>query len=288
MDVRSEIEVNDLEDDSSSMPAENEISKEEEEEGMCRKYRFRMRHVFYIHLFTFIIIGLLGGLIIYLIENDSNLKNREIVVSYVNAWFVTCTCICGCGLTTLDFALLSKTSQIILLILTVVFGITISTIPALIIKAYTHKYIKGMTVDNDHGKKVENSEDIHHNSSSSITNQSELKRKLDLLPTPEQIRYWSYLTIIIFVLVTCVLIYLSYFLIIGAWLNARYSQSELIEGNRTISPWYTSIVIVITGFNQNGLTPFSNSIVRFVNDVYMNIFVMMVFFLLRRFKLKLD
>jgi hypothetical protein len=287
MDIRSEIEVNDLEDDSSSMSAENEISQEEEA-GMCRRYRFRMRHFFYIHLFTFIIIGLLGGLIIYLIENYYNLKNREIVVSYVNAWFVTCTCICGCGLTTLDFALLSKTSQIILLILTVVFGMTISTIPALIIKAYTHKHMTGMTVDNDHGNEVENSEYIHHNSSSSITNQSELKRKLDLLPTPEQIRYWSYLTIITFVLVTCVFIYLSYFIIIGAWLNARYSKNELIEGNTTISPWYTSIVIVITGFNQNGLTPFSNSMVRFVNDVYMNIFVMMVFFLLRRFKLKLD
>jgi Trk-type K+ transport system membrane component len=239
-------------------------------------------------LFTFIIIGLLGALIIYLIENDSNLKNREMVVSYVNAWFVTCTCICGCGLVTLDFALLSKASQIILLILTVVFGMTISTIPALIIKAYTHKHMTGMIVDNDHGNEVDNSEDIHHNSSSSITNQSELKRKLDLLPTPGQIRYWSYLTIITFVLVTCVFIYLFYFLIIGAWLNAQYSKSEFQEGNTTISPWYTSIVIVITGFNQNGLTPFSNSMVRFVNDVYMNIFVIMVFLLVRRFKLKLD
>jgi len=165
-----------------------------------------------------------------------------------------------------------------------------STIPALAIKAYTHKHIKGITVDNDHGKEVQNSEDNHQSSISSITNRClppELERKVALLPTPQQIRYWAYIITIIFIFVTCASLYLCYFIILGAWLDARYPGNELAEGNMTINPWYTSIVIVITGFNQNGLTPFSDGMARFVNDIYMNIFVMMVFCLARGLELKL-
>jgi hypothetical protein len=206
-------------------------------------------------------------------------------VSYINSWFTACTCIYGCGLTTLDFAKFSQTSQIILLILTVFFGTTMSTLPALVIKAYTHKHIEGITVDNDHGEEVRNSEDNRQSATSSITNRclpTELERKIALLPTYQQIRYWAYIVIIILLVFTCFSMYLCYFVIIGVWLDARYSKNELTQGNTTISPWYTSIVIVITGFNQNGLAPFSDELARFVNDVYMNIFVMMVFCLARR------
>jgi Trk-type K+ transport system membrane component len=233
--------------------------------------------------------GLLGGLMIYLIENYSKLKNQQIEVSYINAWFVSCTCIYGCGLTTLDFAKLSKASQILLLVLTAIFGLTVSTIPALAIKAYTHKHIEGITVDNDHGKEVRNSEDNHQSSTSSITSPCwppELERKLSLLPTPHQIRYWAYIIVIILILVTVVSMYLCFFVILGAWLDARYSGNKLAEGNTTINPWYASIIIVITGFNQNGLTPFSDGMARFVKDVYINIFVMTVFYLARKLELK--
>jgi Trk-type K+ transport system membrane component len=249
-----------------------------------------MRHYFYFHLVVFIIAGLLAGLTIYLIENYSKLKNQQMEVSYINAWFVACTCMYGCGLTTLDFAKLSKASQIILLVLTIIFGVTVGTLPLLIIKAHTHKHIKGITVDTDHGKEVENSEDDCQGSVSSVTNRClpfELERKIALLPTPQQIRYWAYVVIIILVSTACASAYLCYFIILGAWLDARYSENDLKEGNVTISPWYTSIVIVITGFNQNGLTPFSDSMARFVTDVYMNIFVIMVFCLARKLEFRL-
>jgi Trk-type K+ transport system membrane component len=201
------------------------------------------------------------------------------VVTYISAWFVSCTCAYGCGLTTLDFAKLSKVSQIILLVLTLISGIMISTLPAIIIKAYTHKHIEGITVDNDHGKEIRNSANRQQDSTARITNQrlsSALEKKLGLLPTTEQIRYWAYIIIIILILVICASIYLSYFVIIGAWLNTQYSKNKLMEGNSTVNPWYASIIIVITGFNQNGLTPFSDGMARFVDDVYMNIFVMLV------------
>ena len=48
--VRSEIEADEFEEDA------------DEEEVRDRTYRFRMRHVFYIHLAVFVAIGLLGGL----------------------------------------------------------------------------------------------------------------------------------------------------------------------------------------------------------------------------------
>ncbi len=294
MDIRFETEVNELADASSITSGQKETTNAQATTGVQKDkhptYRFRMRHVFYIQLVIFIAIGLIAGLIIYLIENYSRLKTRDMEVSYINAWFISCTCICGCGLTTMNFAKLSKASQLFLLVLTVFFGTTMGTLPILLIKAFTHKHTEGMTVDNDHGKETENSEETDRSSSSSTANPSlapDLVRKIALLPSPQQIRYWAYVTIIVSISVTCFTAYLCYFIILGAWLDVRYSKNELEEGNMTISPWYTSIIIVITGFNQNGLTPFSDGMVRFVNDVYMNIFVIMVFCLFRRLELKL-
>jgi Trk-type K+ transport system membrane component len=63
-------------------------------------------------------------------------------ISYVDAWFTAASCVYSCGLTTLDFARLSIHSQTLLMILTILGGITVSTLPALIIKARTHEYDK--------------------------------------------------------------------------------------------------------------------------------------------------
>ena len=283
MDVLSEIDASESNEDVADIGAQDETPSVQMETEATqvrdRTYRFRMRHFFYIHLAIFIVIGLLGGLMIYLIENYSALKNRQITVSYVNAWFVSATCAYSCGLTTLTFAKLSKASQIILLVLTFFCGITISTLPALAIKAYTHRRIEGMTVDNDHEKEFQNLEGSQQNSTSRIANRRlpfELENKLSLLPTPQQIRYWAYNTIIVLILATCATMYLCYFIILGAWLDSRYSDNQLADGNSTVNPWYASIIIVLTGFNQNGLTPFSDGMARFVNDIYVNIFVMMV------------
>jgi len=278
MEIRSEIEASESDDDISVMSVQEEASGEQLQEKTHQIkaliYRFRMRHFFYIHLAVFIASGLFAGLIIYLIENYSTLKNQQISVSYINAWFVSCTCAYGCGLTTFDFAKLSKASQIILLVLTVFSGITISTLPALGIKAYTHKHIEGMTVDDDHGKEVRTSENSQQDSTPRVP--STLEEKLALLPTPQQIRYWAYMTIILLILATCAFLYLFYFIVLGAWLQIRYPGNALAQGNSTVDPWYASLIIIITGFNQNGLVPFSDGMARFVGDAYMNIFVILV------------
>ena len=247
------------------------------------KYHWRMRHYFYIHISLFILNGLLGGLIVFLIENYSAVRNQQMDVFYVDAWFVSSTCVYNCGLTTLDFAKLSQASQIVLMILTFLSGITISTLPALVIKAQTHRRVKGIQVDDDHGKVEERLKEEEEEDTLPTFNiprrrilPLEIRRKLSTLPTAAQLRYRAYITCIALTLGTCFLIYLIAFLAIGGWLAGQYRENDLLQGNVTVNPWYISFIVTITGFNQNGLAPFSDGFGRFVNDIYLNIFVMLV------------
>ena len=96
------------------------------------------------------------------------------------------------------------------------------------------------------------------------------------LPTAAQLRYRAYITCIALILGTCFTIYSITFVAIGSWLSTQYTSEQLLQGNSSINPWYISFIVTITGFNQNGLTPFSDGFSRFVYDVYLNLFVMMV------------
>ena len=246
-----------------------------------RKYRWQMSHYFYIHMSLFILNGLFGGLIIYLIENHSSVRNEEMDVPYLDAWFVSCSCVYNCGLTTIDFGKLSHASQIVLMVLTFISGITISTLPALVIKAQTHKKITGLQVDDDHDK-ADDEEDEEEDALPTFNIPrrrylpQEIRKKLATLPTAAQLRYRAYITCIVLTLGTCFAIYLIAFCAIGGWLAGQYQAEDLLQGNRTVNPWYISFIVTVTGFNQNGLTPFSTGFTRFVHDVYLNIFVMLV------------
>jgi hypothetical protein len=244
-----------------------------------RRYHWRITHYFYIHISLFIVNGFLCGLIVYLIENYSSLRNTQIEVAYVDAWFVASSCVYNCGLTTLDFAKLSHTSQIILMVFTFISGITISTLPALVIKAHTHKRVEGITVDDDHGNLEEDepTDELPTINIRRVRNLPEnVRDKLASLPTAAQLRYRAYITCIVLTLGTCFTIYLITYVAIGSWLTTHYTSEQLLQGNSSISPWYISFIVTITGFNQNGLTPFSDGFARFVYDVYLNLFVMMV------------
>jgi hypothetical protein len=54
---------------------------------------------------------------------------------------------------------------------------------------------------------------------------------------------------------TCLVIYLTSFLAMGIWLKYHYNPTYIEQANQTLNPFYASIVITITGFNQNGLSP---------------------------------
>jgi hypothetical protein len=77
-------------------------------------YKWRMRHYFYIHLFVFFCNTLICGAIVWAIE--------QYKVPYIDCWFVSATCVFTCGLQTYDFALLSRSSQSVLLFFTWISG----------------------------------------------------------------------------------------------------------------------------------------------------------------------
>jgi hypothetical protein len=77
-------------------------------------YQWRMRHYFYIHLSIFFINALLSGMIVWAIEGKQ--------VPFIDCWFISATCVFTCGLQTYPFASFSRSSQIILLIFTLISG----------------------------------------------------------------------------------------------------------------------------------------------------------------------
>ena len=89
---------------------------------------------------------------------------------------------------------------------------------------------------------------IRHNSIVPI-----LSQPLQSLPSPQELRVKSYIILIILILSTCFTIYLFSFLAIGFWLKYHYNPKDISQSNTTINPFYASIVLTITSFNQNGL-----------------------------------
>ncbi|UJR13449.1 hypothetical protein I4U23_000463 [Adineta vaga] len=243
-----------------------------------KRYHWRMSHYFYIHITLFIVNGFFCGLIVWLIENHSSARNQQTDVAYVDAWFVASSCVYNCGLTTMDFAKLSKASQIVLMVFTFLSGITISTLPALVVKAHTHKRVQGITVDDDHDDIEDDNDDElpTFNIRRRRNLPQHIRDRLTSLPTAAQLRYRAYITCIALILVTCFTIYSITFIAIGSWLHTQYTPEQLLQGNSSINPFYISFIVTITGFNQNGLVPFSDGFSRFVYDVYLNLFVMLV------------
>ncbi|CAF1494632.1 unnamed protein product, partial [Rotaria sp. Silwood1] len=245
-----------------------------------KRPHWKMTYYFYIHMGWFLISSLLGGLIVWLIENHLSSRNLQIKVKYIDAWFVSSSSVCSCGLTTLDFAKLSQASQIILMFFTFISGVTISTLPALVVKAYTHRRVEGVTVDDDHGELEDEDDDVDELPTINIRHGRNLpvhiRKQLATLPNARQLRYRAYITCIVLILATCFTIYIIMFFAIGGWIQTHYKSEELFQGNSTINPWYISFIVTVTGFNQNGFSPFSDGLSRFVFDVYLNLFLMML------------
>lgn len=82
----------------------------------------------------------------------------------------------------------------------------------------------------------------------------QLKQQLAELPSRYDLRRRSYIILIILILSTCFTIYLTSFLSLGIWLSTYYDSSDLSPANTTVNPFYASLVITLTGFNQNGLS----------------------------------
>ncbi len=133
-------------------------------------------------------------------------------------------------------------------------GITVSTIPAILIKIYRAKRETNNTEEISSSSVAENNplpvrQFVRRNSFDPVLN-----KRLQSLPNAQNLRVTSYIILIVLILSTCFTIYLSSFLAIGFWLKYHYDPKYLSRNNITINPFYASLVISITGFNQNGLS----------------------------------
>lgn len=54
---------------------------------------------------------------------------------------------------------------------------------------------------------------------------------------------------------TCFVIYFTSWLAMGVWLKYHYNPNDIKQENQTMNPFYASVIITVTGFNQNGLSP---------------------------------
>nr|ACD54810.1 unknown [Adineta vaga] len=247
---------------------------------LFKNYRWKMSHYFYIHLMFFIFNGLFGGLIIFLIENYSSFPNPYMVVTYIDAWFMCVSTICSCGLSTLDFAQLSRASQSAMMIFAFLSGFAISTLPALIIKTRTHKTTHGINVDNDN-ENDDDQENYELELSKRHLNEnlsSHIRDELARLPKPEELRYRAYIMCIVLILGLFLTINIIGLLIIGIWLQTHANQEYLMQNNATLNPWYVASMLTLFSFNQNGLAPFSTGLTRFVDDIFLNIIIILVIF----------
>lgn len=77
-------------------------------------YQWRMRHYFYIHLSIFFMNTLLCGVIVWNIEEQQ--------IPFIDCWFISATCVFTCGLQTYQFSSFRQSSQIILLMFTLISG----------------------------------------------------------------------------------------------------------------------------------------------------------------------
>ncbi|CAF1387883.1 unnamed protein product [Adineta steineri] len=229
-------------------------------------YHWQMRHYFYIHLSVFFCNTLICSAIVWKIE--------EYQIPYVDCWFISATCVFTCGLQTVAYADFSQPSQILLLIFTMISG---NTIPAVLIKIYRAKRDKN------------NNEEISSSSSSTNDNNELVIRQflrretldptldgqLRSLPNSQHLRVRAYIMLIVIILSTCFMIYLISFLAMGFWLKYHYDPIDLLQANQTMNPFYASLILTITSFNQNGLSPWDNGMTLFVTDIFMNIFIML-------------
>ncbi|CAF5167168.1 unnamed protein product, partial [Rotaria sp. Silwood1] len=155
------------------------------------------------------------------------------VVTYLDSWFTTVSTICSCGLTTIDFAQLSRASQLVMMGFAFISGFAMSTLPALIIKAQTHKTTQGTNVDDDNEKCDLGNDDECEASNTRWDHNlpSHVRAELARLPTPVKLRYRAYIMCIVLILGLYFIIYTTGFIAIGTWLQTHSSPQYLMQNN---------------------------------------------------------
>ena len=136
-----------------------------------------------------------------------------------------------------------------------ILGITVSTVPAICIKLYRVKHEINSSEEPTTTAALDNDILPIKRMVPNESMDSDLYERIHSLPNAQRLRSTAYILMIILIPCTCLVIYLISFLAMGIWLKYHYDPHELLQANQTMNPFYAAIVITITGFNQNGLSP---------------------------------
>ncbi|CAF3914206.1 unnamed protein product [Rotaria sordida] len=140
-------------------------------------------------------------------------------------------------------------------------GFAMSTLPALIIKAQTHKTTQGTNVDDDNEKyDPENDDELEMSNLRWDQNlPSHIRAELARLPTPVKLRYRAYIMCIVLILSLYFTIYTTGFIAIGTWLQTHNSPEYLMQNNVTLNPWYISVNLRFCGFQSFDISLFATA-----------------------------
>jgi Trk-type K+ transport system membrane component len=95
--------------------------------------KWRQVYFFYIHFLYIVVFGLLMGTLIFLLEQSNT------GVSFLDSIFTSYSALCITGLVTYDYNTFRLSSQVIIFICICLGGLTITTIPALLMKIYLER-----------------------------------------------------------------------------------------------------------------------------------------------------
>lgn len=219
--------------------------------------QWKQQYYFHLHLALCLLLGFFGGLIIYLIELGKN-------VSFIDAVFTSYSSICITGFVVLEHASLSIASQLIMLLLILLGGLTISPLPGVVMK--TLQSYQRMNFARKWAKT--------HNYFVSRWEQKRgpflrLKQLLGIAKIP--VTDYEFLSMLVLVLLLFLLVFVFIvigFIFIGIWLSIRY-----IDKLDRFNPWYLAFFISLSAFNNAGMTPFNDNLSRFSADFFLLMFI---------------
>jgi len=217
-----------------------------------------------MHLASFLVIGLIAGTIIFLSELNSTI----IDLAYIDAIFTSYSALCITGLLTIDFSKLNLFSQIVGYCCLVMGGITISPLMGLLIKI-----IQSYQRMNFARKWA-----VTHNYFASSREQRRgifirIKQLMGLSKIP--VTDYEFLSLVTLLLVVCnllVWLVVPIILILGIYLQVRYHRDGLSGNN----PWWVSLFVSCSAFNNAGITLFSDNLVRFKSDAFFLLLIVLL------------
>jgi Trk-type K+ transport system membrane component len=194
---------------------------------------------FWFHFSYFVILGLFGGIIIYLIEGTH--------VDFVDCLFMAFSACCITGIVGAEFTRWKVPSQVILAILAMLGShVLMSVLPVIIRQRfYREKFLE--------------------------------HQRNEVKGYRHEVEYKALTIVKSTALVIFASVHVIGLLVVGLYMSQVESRRQLCEKN-DVNPWWFSFFHVVNAFNNSGLSLFFNNMVQFSNDVPMIIFTAILVF----------